>query len=488
MTDAQFLAWLKSPSSVRCVLVEVQVSVAGSEVTRYLSTSGYVTAPSDTPANTVYTPCIVGGVNVNEKLPIDGTASISWGDIELANNDGSRDAWLADVWANRAITVLVGDMRWPRADFRTVFSGVVDDLASQGADRLNIVLRDKSQRLNTPLTSTTLGGTTANKERLLPLCFGEVHNIEPLLVDPANLEYQVHQGAIERIIEVRDNGVPVAITEYLATGKFRLAATPVGQVTASVQGAKPGGTYANTVAALVQHIATTYGTTPLTGGDLDSAQLATFAAAHTQAVGLYVASKTNALEVCQQLAASVGAQVAFTPAGLLRLLKIHLPAVGTPTAVTATAMLANSLALASRPPIVAGVRLGYCQNHTVQANVAGGVPAEHRSLYAQEWLLASADNATTATAYRLTTAPEQTNTLLQATADAQAEATRRLALWGTRRSVFSYTGTPATLVPALGDAQTITHARFGLAAGATGQIIGKSTDWYSLRTTTEVLV
>lgn len=488
MTDAQFLAWLKSPAAMRCVLVEVGVSVSGAEITRYLSSSGYVTGPSESPANTVYSPCVVGGVTVREQLPIDGSASIGWGDIEIINNDGSRDSWLDDVWANRAITVLIGDMRWPRADFRAVFSGVVDDISSQSADRLNLVLRDKTQRLNTPLTEATLGGVTANKDRLLPLCFGECHNVTPLLVDPANLEYQVHNGAIERIIEVRDNGIPVPITEYLSTGKFRLQASPVGQVTASVQGAKPIGAYTNKIVGLVQHIATTYGATPLTSGDLDAVQLAVFDSAHPQPVGIYLDAKANLLDVCQRLAASVGAQVAFTPGGLLRLLKIDLPAVGTPTSVTASQMLEQSLAVATRPKIVAGVRLQYCPAWTTQSNLTSGIPPEHADLFGQEWLMVSAEDGAVATSHRITTAPTPVDTLLLTTADAQDEADRRIGLWGTQRAVMRYTGTPETLIPALGDAQTLTHPRFGLTGGKTGQIVGKSTDWLTLRATTEVLV
>lgn len=487
MTDEQFTAWLKSHSARVCVLVEVLASVGGIETIRYLSSTGYVSGATDAPAHTVYVPCIVGGVTVTEVLPLDGTASLSYGDIEVANPSGLRDAWLDDVWANRQISVLVGDLSWPRANFRTVFSGLVADLGARSAERLNIVLRDKSQQINTPITEAKLGGSTANKDRLLPLCFGEVHNIIPLLVDPANLEYQVHQGAIERIIEVRDNGVPVAITASLSTGKFRLAATPVGQVTASVQGAKPGGTYANTVGALVQHIVTSHGTTPLGTSDIETSQLAAFDAAHPQPVGVYLADRANTLAVCQQLAASVGAQVSIDPFGKLRLLQISLPAVGTPTAVAPTDMLDGTLSMASRPAIQPAVKLRYCQNYTVQSNLQSGIPPEHADLYAQAWLTVTATDTATAAAYRVSEAPAETDTALLATADAQAEADRRLAIWGTRRRVMAYRGTPATMLHSLGGAQTITAPRFGLDAGVTGQIIKRETDWLSLRTNTEVL-
>lgn len=238
LTDAQFLAWLKDSAAIRCMLVEVGVQVGGVEITRYLSNKGYVTEVTDTPPNTTYSPYIVGGIKLTEQLSIDGTASLTTGDIELDNLSGDRDAWLDDIWANRQIKVFIGDMRWPRADFRLVHDGMVAQLDTKNRTRINLRVSDKLQRLNTPISETKLGGSTNNADKLIPLCFGEVHNVEPLLVDSLTNKYQVHNGVIESIIEVRDNGIPVGFTPNLTLGTFTLAATPVGQVTCSVQGAR----------------------------------------------------------------------------------------------------------------------------------------------------------------------------------------------------------------------------------------------------------
>jgi len=239
MTDEEFAEWLKDQTAIRCILVEVNVKTGGSETTRYLSTRGYVTKSTETPASTIYSPVIAGGVKFSQSMSLDGSVTISFGDIELNNTDGSLDSWLEDYWNIRSIRVFIGDVTWVRSDFRQIFNGVVVGIDTRKRDRINIKLSDKLQRLNNPATETKLGGTTTNSDRLLPLCFGECHNVEPLLVDPTTHEYQVHQGLIEGIIEVRDNGVPVSFTPYLSTGKFRLTNNPVGQITASVQGAVP---------------------------------------------------------------------------------------------------------------------------------------------------------------------------------------------------------------------------------------------------------
>jgi hypothetical protein len=283
MTDAQFIAWLKDSAAIRCVLVEVNVKSGGVETTRFLSNKGYVTSPTDTPANTRYSPFIAGGVKFTETLSLDGAANLSFGDIEIDNLSGDRDSWLDDVWTNRAIKVFIGDVRWNRTQFRQIFDGIVAGMDTKNRGRINLKISDKLQRLNGPITETKLGGTTANADRLLPLCFGECHNVEPLLINPSVNEYQVHDGAIEQIIEVRDNGVPVAFTPFLSTGKFRLAKQPSGQITASVQGAilpealhtdlVVGGTFDN--AADINFWTAQHGTTSHVAGTLRVTSLGT---------------------------------------------------------------------------------------------------------------------------------------------------------------------------------------------------------------------
>lgn len=489
MTDADFLAWAASPTALRCVLVEVGVNVGGVETVRYLSNRNYVTTPTDAPANQVYLPVLSGAVTITEKLSIDGAASMSFGDVEV-DNAGELDGWLGDVWTNRAITVFIGDPGWPRANFRPIFAGTVARLGSRSRKSLNIVLRDKLQRLNTPMTDTKLGGATDNKDRLLPLCFGECHNVEPLLVDPAMLKYQVHAGAIERIIEVRDNGVPVAFTGSLSTGTFTLSAAPSGTITASVQGDKAGGTYRNTIGALIPYIVTTYGKVVdrFSAGDLDSAQITTFSAAHPQSVGIYVTARTNVLEACATIASSVGAQLVMSRSGLLRLLKIALPAASTPTVVGPDRMVMHSLAPVDRPDVRAAVKLGFARNWTPQTGLQTGIPEAHKKLFEQEWLTTSASDATVATLHRLELEAEQEDTALLVESDAQTETNRRLSLWKVARTVWGYEGTPDLMLEALGGTQTMINSRFDMSAGVTGQIVGLSQDWAKCRVNVEVLV
>lgn len=487
MTDAEFKTWLASAGRVPVVLVEVVARVSGVETTRYLSSRPYTTTPTDSPANTVYRPVIIGGARISETLPVSGEAGMSFGDIELDNSTGTLDTWLSDVWANRSVSMYVGDARWARADFRLVFAGVVSDIGARSREVVNLKIRDKLQQLNTTISEVKLGGTSANADRLQPLTFGEAPNIEPLLVDKALLKYQFHKGAAERLIEVRDYGVPVTATADLTTGTFTLSASPAGTITCSVQGEKPGGIYTNRVGGLVQQLATAYGTTPFTSTDIDSANFTAFDTANTQSVGVYLSDRENVLSVCQQLAASVGAQVSMSPVGKLRLLKIALPGAGG-TAVGEKNMAERTLEPVDRIPVRAAVKLGYCRNYTVQSNLQTGIPPEHKALFAQEWRTVTVRDSTTATTYKLTQEPEQENTLLLSNTDATAEANRRLTLWKTPRTVYRYEAMPELMLEEVGAYQTITHSRFGMSGGVTGQIVGVERDWLEGRAFIEVLV
>lgn len=481
MTDLEYRNWLVNGGR-RVALVEIET-----DIPRYISNIAYMTLPSDQPPNLRYRPCVARGFAFRERLSLDGNASISAGDIEIQNEDGFFDDWLNDIWVNRKIRVYIGDVNWRREDFRLQFSGVIAAIASSAPGRLNIVLRNKMERLNTPATEDVLGGETPNKDRLLPVMLGENHNVEPLLVDPANHEYMIHAGAMERIIEVRDNGVPLtAVVENLAEGKFRLGATPAGTITVSAQGRTP---YKNTVAGLVTTLAMEYGTPTerLESTDIDEAAMAAFDAAHPQPVGISLANRTNVMQACQQLAASLGAQVVMSRQGLLRIVKIALPGVGAARKILPSDYVAKSLTIKQRTEVVSGFKLGYCKNWLVQTSLNTGIPPEHKDLFAQEWMTVTARDPSVAEAYRLYAEVPQFDTLLLSDSDAQDEVERRLALWSVQRTVYSVTGYPQLLSSELGDKVELFGDRWELEDGKEGIVIGVDRDWIAGRCSLEIL-
>lgn len=490
MTDEEYAAWLSSSSSIRCVLIEATVSVAAVETTRYLSTHPYSTSGG---APVEYQAVIVGGLKFTEQISLVADASLSASEIELDNTDGTLDTWRSDVWCNRQILGYVGDPRWARSDFRLIYDGIMADLEPKGRDRLSIKLRDKLQRLNTPVTEEKLGGATVNKDRLLPLTFGEVHNVTGLLTDSTILQYAVHDGPIEGIIEVRDNGKPVGYTPDLVTGRIVLTATPAdgissGAITISVQGDKPLA-YSNTIADTVQRLATGYGkvTDRFDAGDIDTANFAAFDTAHPQPIGLYLSDRENVLVACQKIASSVGAQLVMTRTGLLRLVQIVLPAVGTPTAITADDMVQWTLQPKRVGEVIAATKIGFCKNYTVQPGLLTTIPEDHKVMYTEEWLTETEGDTAVQALYKLNIEPVQRDTCLQTRADAAVEAARQLDLFKVPRTVYEFVGFESMFLLELGQAVTLTHSRFGLSS-TLGMVVSLAPDWIANRVTVGVLV
>ena len=485
-----FSKWLASPSK-RCLLAEVGVKTGGVEVTRYLSSIGYVSEPTDTPANTHYQARISGGFSFSRSLDLSGSGGdISSGDLELDNTDGALDAWLDDIWAMRTIKLWLGSADWPKSQFVQVFSGTVEDIAPKDRYHLSIKLRDVLAPLNTQISTAVVGGTGDNKSALLPIALGEVFNVEPLLLSTTGSQvYRVGLGAVESIIEVRDNGYPVSVSKNAAAGTFTLTNQRYGQITCDVQGAKVNGAYRNDVGGLIEWVATTLGDgTKLDASAIDSSALAAFRAAHTQPVGLWIPDRANRLETMQQLAASIGATVTATPLGAVRVVQ---PAFGTPSrSIGPAQMVEGTFAPAGRPKIHGAIQLAGCRNWTPQdkSALAASIATASLPILEDEWIYSTASDATVVADYRQTTSPEPVETLLVSETDLAAEAARRLALWKVPRTVFKFDAYADLLDLELGDTINLTHPRLGLSGGSVALVVGLETDYVEGRVSVGVLV
>jgi hypothetical protein len=181
-TVEQIKAWLDSPNR-KCILADIGY-YSTTEKTMYLSTLTYYDG------NIEYLPIIVGGISFAESLSTDLTVSINYGTIELENTGGAYDSFLQYIWKRRNINLYIGDPSWPKSDFTLIFSGLVENLVSSGESSLQLTLVDKLESLNEAITTKTSKNLTGNytiknspEEKLLPVLFGEVFNLSPMLVD-----------------------------------------------------------------------------------------------------------------------------------------------------------------------------------------------------------------------------------------------------------------------------------------------------------------
>lgn len=486
MTEAQYLDWLKSQAAYRCVLIEVAVQIGGVESVVYLATKPFTTGAADTPANTSYLPIATVGTLFTEQLSLEGDGALSAGTLEIDNAGGERDAWAGQnyVWTNRSIKAYIGDIRWPRADFRMIFNGIIADIEPRGRNGLALKLRDKLQRLNTPISEAKIGGTGENQDVLRPVAFGQVFNATPVRISNGTLEFQGHDGAIDGEIEARDNGAPVGYTTNLSTGVITLDDAPAGAVTLSLRGDSAGG-YRETVAMIIKRIVTGYGKVSdrFVDADLDLPGLAAFDAGNQQGVGLYATDRLNVLAACQSLAGSLGAQLVMSRLGQLRIVKVALPGTGTPFVITKDHVIVtkegvNTFQPTGRTAAVGAVKLGFCKNWTVQeAGTLAGLPDRHKDLFAQEWRTTTKSDAAVIAKFKLNAEPVQQDTLLLTRADAEAEAQRRLDLWKVPRTTYEFIGVPELLQLELGQAVTVYNPRYGMSAGVQALVISLAPDW-----------
>jgi hypothetical protein len=510
-------AWLEDNSAHRCILAIVSVYdvLAGVEISLYLSTRGYSTDDG----NTLFLPVISGSPNFYESMSIEGGVSSSYGDLEIVNTDGSRDTWLDPakyIWVNRPITIYYGDPSFftttltditGGANFEVIFAGVVTDITSTNRDVLNIVIGDKMSQLNFPVSDVAIGtyGTWAsgqpNEDDLKPLVIGEVFNVTPILVDPATLEYMVNLDAVNSIHEVRDNGVPVSIVGTPTTGKFKLVAPIVGTCTVSVQGIKKNislttgaytAAYSNTIPNHIAVLTSQYGKSanrldPVT--EIDLVNFNDFKNNNLNAlVGYYLSDRDNLLAVCNNIAASVNAQMFFTRKGKLRLIQVGVPTAEASVTITNTDIIQGTLSILSRTTVIAATKIGFCKNWTVQDNLTTSIPTSSKDIFSNEYYTSFVTDSTVATRYNLTEAPIRKDTYLITGAGALAEATRLNNYFKVPRTVYGFTGTAKLLSLQLGQEVNLVHNRFGLDAGKSGQVVSLKPDWLRGLVDIEVLI
>lgn len=484
ISDAQYAAWLDDPTAQRVTLYRLGCISGGASVTRYLSNRAYGGGSAATP----YLAIIAKDLEISQSISIDGGAKLSAGDVEIHNVSGEYDSWRADVWANQPALVYVGDVRWPESDFRQQAACVVADIKEAGDRKLiAFEFRDIMQRLNAPVSEAKMANGV-----LYPVALGEVPNMTPKY-DSVSGKWYYHCAAAEGLIEPRTDGKRRSpdVTDDAANGRMTFnAAVGPGTLTCSVQGDKTGGIYRNTIASLVQLLATSYGkaSTRMTTGDIDTANFAAFDSANPQPVGLGILDRTNVIDACAQLAASKGAQVVPSMLGKLRLIQYAIPTSATLN-IPRSMQVQKSLTPVARSKVQAAVQIGFCKNYTVEANLQTSIPDAHKQMYAQEWQLYTTpvDTATQA-AYSLFADPVTEETCLLSLADATTEGARRLAIKKVPHTTYRMELLPSGLLVQLGEARNLFSDRFLLTNGVPGLVTSLSTNFGTYRTIAEITI
>ncbi|WP_374321896.1 hypothetical protein [Brevundimonas sp.] len=248
--------------------------------------------------NQVWLPLITEGPKQSTTLFSEGAPqeiAISHGNITFnCHPDFDNLHWSGYVWDGALGRVWIGNLGDPFASYTQIFEGSFGPIRRKRG-LAQVALLGAEASLDVPLLSLSYAGTggaegsAGLKGALKPWASGYCQNVDPVLVDAVAWVYQVHgYGPIHSVVTVYENALDLSAVEAgqpatfagdfgsyaslaaatltngqwatcLSLGLFRLANEPSGKITADVQGAKDGATFASSVSTIAQHLIKTAG-------------------------------------------------------------------------------------------------------------------------------------------------------------------------------------------------------------------------------------
>lgn len=452
----------------------------------YYSDSGFVTTPTDTPANIYFDARLIEPLGFSRSMfssnKLGGESTASFGSIVLTNNDGGLDGLATDyAFDGREIEIKVGEAGASYSHHFTIFKGSMRSLEFDDA-LLTIQMRDKQDIFEKDLQTTLYAGSggtegTSNiKNTPKPLLFGECKNVRPVLVDPTNFIYQVHTGAIQDIVTVYDGALVLSsgVTKDLTNGRFTLSTEPTNEVTCDVQGAKNGsGTYLYKAADIIDYIIQTYG--GISSSDIDSASISALNTANANKIGIYIDYITPINEVLDLIADTVGAFYGFDRESDFEIARVDLPS-GTAALELDSTNILEIERLSSALPNYR-IRVGYSRNFTAmnESDLSATATTAQRDFVTRDMLYEKDDTAATLVSYPLSKEMVVESLFLEVAA-ATAEATRLLSIYDTQRDVYRVKLKTQPYSIKLNSVVNITFSRYNLTAGKLFRCVGMSED------------
>lgn len=490
ISDAEFAAWLNSETRSKCILVEAEYMAGDARGTEYLATLPYISAPTDDVPNMPYLALVKSVPSFTQTMNdlLIGRTTANIGEVVCVGGTTYTDSWLFQRdWIGYPLRLYVGDTDWPKADFRAIWTGVTADFQLDGTNKIVLVARDMQHLLNQPLLTDTvesgpMGGLPA------PLLFGTVYNVPAVLLDETTHKYQVNDGPVASISQVRINGISVSFTASAFDGTFtHSTSNPNAQVVADVIGATFGTTPLNNASDLIKYLVTERGYYTIDDLDIDS-----FNALKTlcpQLLGYFAPAKqVSVYEAIDEICNTVGAFTAITRTGKFYVKRFDFS--GDPVMdITASDIVTKGLTLERVLQPVAQIRIGAKKNNATHVQFTGGFggmsETNQQRLKMRYHANGSAKNEDGLQTYRkmrLLSNPEPPTvneveddgtlpSLFVNGADAAAEAQRRMDLWGVRRYIFGVKCFVSPLTLKLGDAVRISHPRYQLQDGRTGVVV-----------------
>ena len=495
-----FTDLLANPEAIKFYLIELSPydPDSSSVVNLYVSDHGFITEPSDTPANTFYEPRITEALNLQRSIidedRIRGQVKADFGEAVLLSGDvgtgNTLDSWAQYNWDGRSITVKLGGEDFAYSDYGTigVFTAEGVDLSSK---ELTIRLRNGIYELDVPIQESKFAGTgglegnSDVKNKLKPKCYGLVRNIEPIYIGAQDLgdgsleTFAYNDGAANGVLDVYSNGNALTDSgsstpasgeyrDYPDDGVFQLGGSTLDTIiTADVEGSKDsGGTYVSTVADILELIITDISSLTMESGTVDALNTK-----NNSTVGIWIPNGENTLTVLSKISNSIGAFFAPNRLGEVVLGRVEEPNATEDESFDDQVILDIQRRASVLP--IKGTIVKYKKAwrvHTLQ-EIAGAVAESKRTFLQNEWREETDSDSSVETAHPLSQ-EEEFETLLDDSTAASNEATRLQSLFGVDREIFEVEAKAQPFKRNLGDTVKITDSRFNLSNGKNFVIIG----------------
>jgi hypothetical protein len=474
----------------------------------YSATTEFATKPTDALRSQPFAGTLQQPLNFKRSLlggSDIGVFTTGDGEMDVDNADGTYD-FLIEGYAidGRDIVVKCGRLGDDYADFFPVFVGTAADWAIDESI-IKVVLRDNGYKLTVPAQPNVYGGTGAQDGgadlagKRKPRAFGHVLNVSPPLVVPASLIYQVNDGPVSGVAAVYDRGsalgagadhadyaalaaATVAAGFYdtcLAQGYVKLGSSPVGTVTADVDGDATGGVFVATSGTIVRRLVGT-STVIVDPDDLYLPSFAALEVTQPAPIGYWLGSDdtSSVADVVANIMGGVGGWAGFRRDGRLEANVFVAPA-GVPVdrfdRIDDIDIKREPLPSDLTPPPWRQ-RVAYQRSWTVQTDLAGAVSADRKAFVSESFRLSEASSDAIRGDHPFAQDPDPIEAYFANEADAQAEAARRLVLYGSARALYRATLPPRALQHNLGETIVITYPRWDLSTGRLLTIVEMTDD------------
>ena len=435
--------YFQTEDADRILLIEIVRNDANS-TTYYLSDSDYITEHDDTPANRFYSP-VIGGTGLSDirkvlNDPFSGQASTGFGQITLADNQVWTDTG-GGVFDETPIELVRGALvtAWlsgPPRDFARstalqLLKGKIGRSGGSSANEWTFEVLDGSQEISDKIVPVD------NK----PLCFGYCRNITPFLTNPSLLEYHVHDGPIDSVLAVYDQGSLLTLTtDYsvdLSTGKITLVASPTGIVTADIRGAKVSGTWLDSTEEITAELLSRAGVSITQSYDIP-----------TGVIGLYVTESTSLGVLLNQLMAGLAGYWLVDSNNEFYAAQYPVPQETVAIGSYDSTQLLSEVRIEGEDRVYSKINYSYRKNWTQYQSLPGASTAQ-ADFSKRQYLQSFEDSASPDLEIVYQESP-QLNTLFDSQSDAQAVAQRLLSIYEVQRKIYSV-DLPYTETLELGD-------------------------------------